>query len=127
MYASGDRGRTRTCNLLIKSQLLCQIELRGHLSGAWVPSCGAIIPSRNGASIAATRALSPETDSLLQFPRGAFPTAIARPLLAILCPLGKCPGVAYPILEHEPAAAYRLLEFHLPELSEGPALLARLA
>ena|GEM_PF-1771201 len=124
MCSSGDRGRTRTCNLLIKSQLLCQIELRGHLSGAWVPPCGAIIPSRKGASIVAPPRFRRKPIRCYNSPRGAFPTAIARPLLAILCPLGE---FAHPILEYEPATAYCFLGFHLPELFESPALLARLA
>ena len=39
---SCDRPGTRTRNLLIKSQLLCQIELVGH--------AGQIIPQREGLS-----------------------------------------------------------------------------
>ncbi len=33
-YSSGRAHRTRTCNLLIKSQLLCQIELAPHFVAA---------------------------------------------------------------------------------------------
>jgi hypothetical protein len=39
IYRFYDPDRTRTCNQLIKSQLLCQIELRGLMRG--------IIPERN--------------------------------------------------------------------------------
>jgi hypothetical protein len=65
---SGDPHRTRTCNLLIKSQLLCQIELAGRFRFA------PILPDRSVLSMSvALYGLAKTAGSRLDPPASAEP------------------------------------------------------